>query len=66
MGRGGSAFSFVGHDALDQVRIAFLIDEELSDAVGPGADVLEELLKAFGSARGECGDAFLGPIDDVD
>ena len=51
VGRGGSAFPFVGHDAFDQVRIAFLIDEELPDAAGPGADVLEELVKALDAAR---------------
>ena len=51
VGRGGSAFPFVGHDAEDQVRIAFLIDEVWPDAAGPGADVFEELLKALDAAR---------------
>jgi len=64
--RGRSAFPIVGQDALDQFRIGFLIDEELADAAGPGADVGEELLKTLDAARGERCDAFLGPVDDVD
>jgi hypothetical protein len=61
-----SGLGLVGHNALDQVGLALLVDQELSDAAVPGSDVCEKFLQAFDASVGEGGSAFVGPIVDMD
>ncbi len=65
MGHRRSGFGLVCHDALDELGLAVLVDEELSDASSPRPNVSKELLQILDAAFGEGGDAFYRPIIDL-